>query len=73
VRNLKTYTDAVMTGLGDAPKNLVGLSSLKGAPTKKIEELKKFFTKELLNKMDNEDATDSDIQKAVETVMKKLG
>jgi hypothetical protein len=68
-RKMKTYLDAVTVGLGDATK---GVLSIKGADAKKIDELKKFFTKELLSKLDNEESTPEDLEKAVDATLKKV-
>jgi hypothetical protein len=76
-RNMRYYLGAVGAGLGDANK---GVRSLKdSAADRKIAELQKYFTKELLPVLDNQDATvdetqkDADIKKAVEEAPKKLG
>jgi hypothetical protein len=69
-RKMKTCLDAVTTGFGDSAK---GVASLKdAAAVKKIDDLKKFFTKELLAKLDSEDSSDEDLEKAVDATLKKL-
>jgi hypothetical protein len=71
-RKMKTYLSVVVAGLGDASKN-VGVASLKdAADAKKIAELLKILNKDLLPKLDSEDTSDEDLQKAVEETQKKL-
>lgn len=68
-RKVKTYLDAVVTGLGDSTK---GVASLKDADSKAIDKLKKNLMKDLLPKMESEDATEEDLEKAVEATQKEL-
>ncbi|MCC6125426.1 MAG: hypothetical protein IT426_10715 [Pirellulales bacterium] len=70
-RLMKAYLGAVVAGLGDATK---GVKSLKvQAVDRRIADLQKYLTKELLPVLDNEESTDEDVKKAVEEAPKKLG
>jgi hypothetical protein len=72
-RAMKSYLSAVVAGLGDASKSL-GVASLKDAASaNKITAILKILNKELLPKLDSEESTDEDLQKAVETAQKNLG
>jgi uncharacterized protein (UPF0147 family) len=70
IRIIKTFADAMLSGLGDANKGL-GVASAKNATAKKIDERKKAI-KELINKMDKAEATDNDIRDAVEAAITKI-
>jgi uncharacterized protein (UPF0147 family) len=70
IRTIKTFADALLSGLGDANKGL-GIASAKNASAKTIDAQKKAI-RELIGKLDKEDATDEDIRDAVEAAIGKI-
>jgi hypothetical protein len=68
VRAVKAYMFALNAALGDASK---GIKSMQGAASLKISELQKTL-KDLLTKLDSEDGTDEDRDKAVKDAKDKL-